>query len=182
MTNQSIDVQGNANEINQVIKNVFDNPINMDFFALEKTLNQMIAFLKEKQWEDPSEELIKFFNTTRESIELKNKINSLPQEYFESIKAYIPDFQNWRRAIWAAENEDCQRKYTLLVRTLKPIISTQNSFADAIQSLFNNLNKYLINREDKISEECREKMLLVLYFMYYFCDIGKDPHANTNSN
>lgn len=180
---QDLNINGSNNSVNQTIKNVFNNDISMDFFALEKTINKMLGFIEtnpDLQTIDDSN--IEFFNQTRESIEIKNMINNLPKDYFESIKKYLPDFEIWRQAIFAPENDECAKKYKIIVDTLNPIIKTMPTFADAISGLMSKLHSYLERREEEISDNCREKMLLVIYFMYYFCDIGVESNATSDSN
>ena len=174
-------IQGNNNNVTQVINNVFAGNISMDFFQLEYILGEMIDFMKDYNNISPSTEKIKFFDTKRVNIELKNKINKLPDDFFSSIKDYIPDFEQWHQALFSPENEECAKKYRILVNTLNPIMKIAPSFADAIASLITNLNNYLTSNGKKVRPEYRERMVLMIYFMYYFCDIGRDPHANPST-
>jgi hypothetical protein len=116
----------------------------------------------------------------RISYDEKNKLNGLSSEYAEDmIRKYLPETASIPMFLASPENEELQRKYVDVADELqKKIIAKRKSY-QSFDEVMNYVADILIKRD---SDLARHKRLtrVVLFYMYWSCDIGLKPNAPTD--
>lgn len=108
------------------------------------------------------------------TIEEKNKLNNLGEEYFELIQQtslqyfrQIDDFlKNPKNTLYA-------RMYSNTVNDLKALIILERNRFGEFQHVLEHLYEYIIeNHREKLNDN-RQLIRVFVHFMYFNCDIGR---------
>ncbi|MCS5597943.1 MAG: restriction endonuclease [Alphaproteobacteria bacterium] len=113
----------------------------------------------------------------RTKFERKNEINGLSEDYAEVIiKRYLPDFYLVKDFLENPVNEDVYDKYQDAVDEFNIKIAEHRKDYHSFDSLLNYLHDNLLKVDRELSTNKR-LFKLVLYYMYWSCDLGKDEDA-----
>lgn len=113
------------------------------------------------------------FPTERVSYEDKNRLNNMTKEYANAIlKKYLKDTAQIRMFLTMPENKDLLRMYESIVDEFDLKIIAKRKDYQTFDNLMEYLADLLFSRDPVL---CHHKSLvrLMLFYMYWNCDIGE---------
>lgn len=147
--------------------NPFDTPLNIqpdDLAEVIVSIKEALPAIKKKNIEP---------NLNRTGFTKKNKINNLTDNYADAIIKRIGDFYEIQDFLSMPENDEYQRKYTETAEELHAKICAYKRDEDSFNKVIESLIEQIINRDN----DCRKHRILtriMVYYMYYKCDIGEN--------
>lgn len=134
--------------------------------------------------------LIEFHTQGRVSFEpgicmiAKNKLNKFDQEYFDDtvVEEFYPQFNAIDRFLSLRVNESVRIQVDRIILSLNRRISGYKTHNLFFQELLFEICDALIDKEKESLEEKEEQVLLVLYYFYCNCCIGKKTMEEKNVN
>ena len=109
-------------------------------------------------------------------IDEKNKINNFSEEYFTLVEEdYYPYFFQLEKFIRLRGNRDLQQKLDLITKSLKERIlalQIENPKVKFEQILLD-IGKSIIDRNHDAMKDKENEIMLLLYYFYTTCSIGK---------
>lgn len=121
--------------------------------------------------------------TERISLEKKNRINAMSQEYFvELSRRHLKDVGEVKSFLELPENDFIREKFQLAVDDFQSEAIAKRKDYQSFDNVLQALKKSLIGRDELLRRNKRLTELL-LFYMYWNCDIGKkteDDHAASN--
>ncbi|EJK2411590.1 hypothetical protein NK604_004777 [Vibrio parahaemolyticus] len=114
----------------------------------------------------------------------KNKLNNLEQEFFDDIVVmeFYPQFNKIDRFLELRVNEPLKDKVDRIILSLNRRIRAYNSKNMFFQELLYEVCNTLIDREKEALEDKEEQVLLVLFYFYCHCCIGKKTEEEKNAS
>jgi len=112
-------------------------------------------------------------NNDRIPIEEKNELNSLSQDYFNSVfKKSINDFSKIETFIKNPKNQEMQRFYDNTVDDLQAKILVKRSEFNTFEEIIEYLYEFVLTNNLVELKNDRRLIRTFLHYMYYHCDIG----------
>ena len=112
----------------------------------------------------------------RTSFEEKVPLNNMTEGYAETIRAKIPNFRDIQNFL--ANDDDSRTRYETVVEEFDArIISKRKdyqTFDEVIEHIFT-----ICVRDPDLSK-LRKTLRQLLYYMFWFCDIGRNKNAETD--
>lgn len=116
----------------------------------------------------------------RTPYEKKNEINNMSAEYAKAQrKQYLKDTAQIEAFLSAPENDDLLRKYESVVEEFQLKIIAKREDYQSFDDVMNYLIDLLLAR-DPILRANKRLTRVMLFYMYWICDIGKGDDAATN--
>lgn len=110
----------------------------------------------------------------------KNQINNMSEQFADDIKRkYLPQTQLIDEFLANAENRDLLEKYKNVLSEFQLNIISKRKDYDSFDEVMTYLHRLLINRDPILKSKSRLTWLL-LFYMYWNCDIGESENAQTN--
>jgi len=108
-------------------------------------------------------------------IEVKNKLNGLTQDYYDTFvaKEYEPYFMELDSFLSLRENEDLQGKISNIIKTLNQKIHISRNKYDTFESMLNDIELSLLDSQYEHLHNKVNTVQFVLYYLYASCYIGK---------
>lgn len=118
--------------------------------------------------------------TPRTPYEEKNKINNMTAEYAKELrKRHLKDTAQVETFLAAPENDELQRLYESLIEEFQLNIIAKRKDYQSFDEVMNHLNRLLIERDPFLRANKRLTRVM-LFYMYWNCDIGKDENAKAD--
>ena len=109
----------------------------------------------------------------RTRFEEKNRINGVSEGFSKWIRReYLPYFDQVRDFLGHPDNTDLQRRYDNAAVEFQEQLLAHGEGQPLDKSLVN-LHRILFNRDSELARNKR-KTKLVIYYMYWNCDLGED--------
>lgn len=160
----------------QIIKefNLKRNVIPFEFY--EKDIQEVVILFGQESRKLDSKKPLKDEDFYRPSIEIKNRLNNLSEDYFkniiqdESLKYFkqIDDF------LKDPINNQYAKSYERTAFELKQKIEINRDDFEKFENAFEYVYLYIFDEERREIIEHRNLIYVFLHFMYYFCDIGRN--------
>lgn len=180
--NEELDIPNCILGIERIQKWLKDYPI----IAKKHSLNRLLLPLE--FYEDDLKILIESFaqtdfdNTTFEdikrnneriSVEEKNKLNSLSEEYFNNLfKKSMNDFSNIQTFMKDPKNRELQKLYDNTIDDIQSKIIVRRNEFDAFEKIIDYLYDYVFENNKEALKNHRKLIRTFLHYMYFNCDIG----------
>jgi hypothetical protein len=118
--------------------------------------------------------------TTRIPYKDKNEINNMSVDYAQTLrKRYLKDTAQIKTFLSAPENIEILRMYENVVDEFQlKIIAKRKNYQD-FDSVMNYLLDLLFSR-DPVLRKHKKLTRIMLFYMYWNCDIGSESYAETN--
>lgn len=118
--------------------------------------------------------------TPRTPYEIKNKVNNMSDEYSKALrKRYLKETSQVKLFLAAPENEELLRMYESVVDEFQfKIISKRKDYQS-----FDQVMEYLLDllfKRDPLLNANKRLTRVMLFYMYWNCDIGEGVDAATN--
>jgi len=147
--------------------NPFDMPLNIEPDELSQVIvaiSSGLEFLKTSPAPKP---------IIRTDFDRKNQINDLSQQYASRIKSKIAEMVQVEDFLAAPENEEYQKLYIESSEELSAKITALRRCEQSFDIVIERIIDLLIERDiDLKSNKSLTRMMV--YYMYYHCDIGDD--------
>jgi len=118
--------------------------------------------------------------TPRTPYEAKNLINGMTPEYAKALrKRYLKETAQVKSFLSAPENEDLLRMYESAVDEFQFKIISKRKEYQSFDEVMEYLLDLLFNRDPLLSANKRLTRVM-LFYMYWNCDIGEGENATTN--
>jgi len=118
--------------------------------------------------------------TPRVSLETKNTLNNMTQEYAkEQRKRFLKETSQIQRFLAAPENLVLMQRYELVVEEFQLKITAKRRNYQTFDDVLNYLTDLLFKR-DPILRQNKRLTRAMLFYMYWNCDIGKNEDAETD--
>lgn len=118
--------------------------------------------------------------TSRTPFERKNEINNMSAEYAKALRRlYLKDTAQIKNFLAAPENDDLLRKYESAVEEFQLKIIAKRDDYQSFDDVMNYLIDLLLTR-DPIMRANKRLTRVMLFYMYWNCDIGKGDDATTD--
>lgn len=118
--------------------------------------------------------------TPRTPYEAKNLINGMTPEYAKALrKRYLKETAQVKAFLSAPENEDLLRMYESAVDEFQFKIISKRKEYQSFDEVMEYLLDLLFNRDPLLSANKRLTRVM-LFYMYWNCDIGEGENATTN--
>lgn len=130
---------------------------------------------------DPLEQEISQAPIKRTSFHEKNKLNNMSEDYAEEIrKRYLPYFKQIKDFLAAPENLKILLQYEEVVDDFQRKIISKRKDYHNFDSVMNYLIDMLFERDPILRQKEHKRLTkILLFYMYYSCDIGKSNNAHT---
>lgn len=152
--------------------NPFDMPLNIE----PDELAEIIVTLKNNL------QAIKAVDATRRivrvSFDRKNQINNLSDSYGSVIKKKIGEMYQVQEFLAMPENEELQKLYMQSAEELAAKISVFYSSDQKFEHVLEKIIDLLLERDSDLRIN-KPLTRLMIYYMYYHCDIGEEHAAVT---
>lgn len=112
----------------------------------------------------------------RVSLEEKNLINGLSQDYSKRIEGYIKEFAPVQDFLAAPENSTLLRCYEDTAEDLNGFVLAHKKERHSFDQVLERLFKLLIDRDYDLRVN-RRITRTVFYYMYWNCDLGSERNA-----
>ncbi len=144
----------------------------MPFEFYDKDIRDLIVI-----FHDTLPKLIKSSSTLdRPSIEEKNQINNLDDDYYKYI--ILSDLDRYEKQILDflqnPINQEFAQYYEETSSELKRVIEANREQFDDFKKIFSFLTNYLMEKEPDKLKKYRNTIPAFFHFMYYQCDIGRN--------
>lgn len=115
----------------------------------------------------------------RVSYAEKNALNSMSDDFAAELsRRYLGYTQRIEDFLAAPQNEEIRRRYEATVEDFQLKIIAKRGNHQTFDEVFNHLVEMLVKRDPVLSGRGRVRLVRVmLFYMYWHCDIGKDPGA-----
>ncbi|MEO8402516.1 MAG: ABC-three component system protein [Gammaproteobacteria bacterium] len=128
---------------------------------------------------DVSTKILEKFPVDRTSYNEKNKLNNMTEEYAETLrKRYLKETDNIKDFLASPENSDFVKLYESVVDEFQfKIIAKKDD-----EQTFDNVMEYLVDllfERDPILRAQKKLTRILLFYMYWNCDIGISNNAET---
>lgn len=118
--------------------------------------------------------------TPRTPYEIKNKVNGMSAEYAKGMRRlYLKETAQVKAFLAAPENEDLLRMYESVVEEFQLKIIAKRKDYQSFDNIMNYLIDLLFNR-DPLLRANRRLTRVMLFYMYWNCDIGEGDDVATN--
>jgi hypothetical protein len=118
--------------------------------------------------------------TPRTKYETKNVLNKMTPEYAKELRRrYLKDTAQVKAFLAAPENEDLLSLYESVVEEFQLSIIAKRKDYQTFDEVMNHLARLLIER-DPLLRANRGLTRVMLFYMYWNCDIGEGEDASTN--
>lgn len=163
-------IEGNGNKIEYNTFQESRDPIAFDPLKLKEVIEKFLSKLEESE-EIEKLEIITFDRITMEE---KNRLNKISDEYFENIilGEYQQYFEDINHFLKEKRNVAIRRKYELIARKLN------KSYLGSTK--YKSLPEHMAEVEDKVyqviknlSDDIDEYMSIFLHHMYFYCSYGR---------
>lgn len=115
--------------------------------------------------------------TSRTPYERKNEINNMSSEYAKALRRlYLKDTAQIKNFLAAPENDDLLRKYESAVEEFQLKIIAKRDDYQSFDDVMNYLIDLLLAR-DPIMRAHKRLTRVMVFYMYWNCDIGKGDDA-----
>src|SRR5690606_2492747 len=112
--------------------------------------------------------------------EVKNKANGMSAEYAQGIrKRYLKETAQVKAFLAAPENDDLLRMYESVVDEFQLKIIAKRKEYQSFDDVMNYLTDLLFARDPHLRANKRLTRVM-LFYMYWNCDIGEGDDATTN--
>lgn len=116
----------------------------------------------------------------RTPYDKKNKLNRMSDEYAKSLrKLYLKETAQVKTFLAAAENSDLRSMYESVVEEFQLKIIAKRKDYQSFDDVMNYLIDILLER-DPILRANRRLTRIMLFYMYWNCDIGENDDATTD--
>lgn len=156
------------------------DPVDSPLIISPDDLAEIIQSLAQQK--DNLSEIIDDPPTQRISYEEKNKINQMSEEYAKAQrKKYLKETAEIRTFLAAPENSELLKMYESVVDEFQFKIIANRKNYQTFDKVMESILDMLFNR-DPILRQHKHKHLtrLMLFYMYWNCDIGETGDAETN--
>ncbi|MDR5610604.1 MULTISPECIES: ABC-three component system protein [unclassified Arsenophonus] len=110
----------------------------------------------------------------------KNLINNMSNEYAEAMrKKYLKETAQIRDFLAAPENLEIQNLYENVVDECQLKVIAKKKEFHSFDDIMNHLFDLLISR-DHVLRKNKKLTRLMLFYMYWNCDIGSENYASAN--
>jgi hypothetical protein len=118
--------------------------------------------------------------TPRTGYEKKNQINNMTADYAKVLlKRYLKETAQVKVFLAAPENENLLRLYESVVEEFQLNIIAKRKDYQSFDEVMNHLAHLLVER-DPLLRTNKKLTRVMLFYMYWNCDIGEDDDAQTN--
>lgn len=109
----------------------------------------------------------------------KNEANEMSEEFAEALsRRYLPYTARIDDFLAAPENAEIREAYDAAVEDFQLKIIAKRKDHQSFDEVFNHLVDTLVKRDPVLTGHQRRKLVRVmLFYMYWHCDIGKEPDA-----
>jgi len=120
--------------------------------------------------------------TARVTYAKKNAINNMTEDYAkEQLRRYLKETPQIRRFLSAPENYELLQKYESVVEEFNLKIIAKRKDYQTFDGVMNYLIDLLFDRDPILRQGAHKRLTrAMLFYMYWNCDIGKAPDAQTN--
>lgn len=151
--------------------NPFDMIINIDPEQLAEIIVNISSSLKTLSKKDTSNVIY------RVGFDEKNKINGLGESYGKIIKRKIADFSEITEFLAHPDNKKYQEKYIESSEELAAKIFAYKEEHHSFEKVLEIIIELLMARDSDLNKNKKLTRIMV-YYMYYHCDIGENHVAN----
>lgn len=149
------------------------NALNAPLIITSDDLAEVICALA-RQKESITQSKSEFAEIERTRFEHKNEANNLSKEYEKHIlRTYLHNFEAVKDFLANPINDDVRERYEeAAVEIQEQLLAHRTDFLE-FEKVFTHLQLILFTRDGDLAENKRLTKL-VLYYMYWNCDIGED--------
>lgn len=116
----------------------------------------------------------------RTPYDKKNQINNMTSDYAkELLKRHLKDTAQVKTFLAAPENEELQRLYESVIDEFQLNIVAKRKNHQSFDEVLNHLYRLLLER-DPFLRANKTLTRVMLFYMYWNCDIGKDEDAKSD--
>lgn len=116
----------------------------------------------------------------RTPFEIKNKINNMSEDYAKALrKRYLKETAQVKAFLASPENSDLLKMYETVVEEFQLKITSKRKEYQSFDSLMEYLLSLLFAR-DPILRGNKRLTRVMLFYMYWNCDIGESDNAETD--
>lgn len=150
-----------------------DNPLLPSSQDLAEVILAIAGQLAPAQAEPPP--------TDRVSYTEKNEFNNMSDGFAEELnKRCLPYTRKIEDFLAAPENADVVARYDATVEDFQLKIIAKRADYQSFDDVFNHLVDMLVKRDPVLAGRGRPRLVrIMLFYMYWHCDIGKHPDAAT---
>jgi len=152
--------------------NPFDMPLNIEPDELAEIIVSLKSNLKAINKADIGRKIV------RVSFERKNQINNLSGPYGNTIKKKIGEMYQVQDFLAMPENEALQQLYMQSAEELAAKVCVLQSPGQKFDVVLEKIIELLLERDTDLRSN-KTLTRLMIYYMYYHCDIGEEDAAAT---
>lgn len=117
--------------------------------------------------------------TKRVPYDEKNAVNQMSPEFADELsRRYLGYTQTIEEFLATPENSEVLRRYEATVEDFQLKIIAKRASYQSFDDVFNYLVDTLVKRDAVLAAQGRPRLVRVmLFYMYWHCDIGKEPDA-----
>jgi len=154
------------------------DPIDSPLIVSPDDLAEIVEALARNM--DVVKEYIEHPPTQRVRYEEKNKLNNMSDEYAKAQrKRYLKDTEQIRSFLSAPENAEYLQRYETVIDEFNFKIIAKRQDYQLFDEVMNYLADLLFNR-DPILKKNQKLTRVMLFYMYWNCDIGETSDAETD--
>lgn len=152
--------------------NPFDMPLNIEPDELAEIIIRLKGNLKDIKKADLGKKILRI------AFERKNSINNLSDSYGSTIKKRIAEMYQVQDFLAMPENEALQQLYMQSAEELAAKICVLKSPGQRFDGVIEKIIELLLERDVDLRSN-KSLTRLMIYYMYYHCDIGDEDAATT---
>lgn len=152
--------------------NPFDMPLNIEPDELAEIIVSLKKNLKAINKADIGKKIV------RVSFERKNQINNLSAQYGNTIKKRIGEMYQVQEFLAMPENDALQQLYMQSAEELAAKICVLQGPEQKFDNILEKIIELLLERDNDLRSN-KSLTRLMIYYMYYHCDIGEEDAAIT---
>ncbi|WP_413052477.1 ABC-three component system protein [Pseudomonas bubulae] len=152
--------------------NPFDMPLNIEPDELAEIIVSLKKNLKAINKADIDKKIV------RVSFERKNQINNLSAQYGNTIKKRIGEMYQVQEFLAMPENDALQQLYMQSAEELAAKICVLQGPEQKFDNILEKIIELLLERDNDLRSN-KSLTRLMIYYMYYHCDIGEEDAAIT---
>jgi hypothetical protein len=150
------------------------NVIPFEFY--EKDIQEVVVLFGQESDKLANKDLLTTEDFFRPSIETKNRLNNLSEDYFKNIiqDESLKYFKQIESFLKDPINAQYAKSYERTAYELKQKIELNRDEFEKFENAFEYIYIYIFDEESKEIIEHRNLIYVFLHFMYYNCDIGRN--------
>lgn len=146
------------------------------FEFYEKDIQKVIVLFGQESEKLKAKNPITSEDFYRPSIEMKNRLNKLSEDYFRNIiqDSSLKYFKQIENFLKDPINLEFAKSYERTAFDLKQKIEVNRDEIEKFEQAFEYIHSYIFDEESREIVEHRNLIYVFLHFMYYNCDIGRN--------